>query len=170
MPPRNWWLLGAIGAGVVLMSRSLGATQTVTLNFDPATDDEVDTVVTTGGILTMAQAIAHAEGFYVPGTVPNRANNPGDLKVPGWTGPVTGAEGISVFPSADEGWRRLYFQLDLIRTGRSRVYSPNMTLGAMAARWTDTQQSAWLNNVLDYLVVHGYYDASEDSAVGDLLA
>ena len=33
----------------------------------------------TQGVTAMAQAIAEAEGFFVPGSLPARAHNPGDL-------------------------------------------------------------------------------------------
>lgn len=98
-------------------------------------------------IVSLAQGIARAEGFYLQGSAPQRAHNPGAIKVPGWNGPITGTEGISVFASDDVGWEALYRQLDLIATSRSGVYSLNMTLDEMARRWTATQQSAWAANV-----------------------
>lgn len=105
------------------------------------------------GLQDLARAIAYAEGFFTPGTAPNRANNPGAIKVPGWTGPVTGTQGISVFNSPDDGWNALYRQLDLIDDGRSSVYSESMTISEMAQRWTNTNQSAWAANVASSLGV-----------------
>lgn len=98
------------------------------------------------GIKRMAQAIARAEGFYVAGSVPQRAHNPGDLKVPGWTGPTLG-DNISVFATDDAGWNALYRQLYLILTGQSAYYNLDMTIADMARTWTATQQSAWGSNV-----------------------
>lgn len=98
-------------------------------------------------VIAMGQAIAYAEGFYVQGSAPQRAHNPGAIKVPGWKGPVTGSEGISVFTSDDEGWYALRRQIDLIADGRSNVYSLGMTIDEMARRWTATDQSAWSSNV-----------------------
>jgi hypothetical protein len=98
-------------------------------------------------VQALARAIAYAEGFYSQGSAPQRAHNPGAIKVPGWTGPVTGSEGISVFASDDAGWEALYHQLDVIATGRSGIYSLGMTISEMARRWTATQQSAWASNV-----------------------
>jgi hypothetical protein len=104
-------------------------------------------------IVQFAQAIAHAEGFNVSGSAPDRAHNPGAIKVPGWSGPVTGTQGISVFASDDEGWQALYRQLNLIATQRSGVYTLNMTIEDMARRWTSTAQSAWAGHVASALGV-----------------
>jgi hypothetical protein len=98
-------------------------------------------------VMMFARAIAYAEGFYAQGSAPQRAHNPGALKVPGWTGPVTGAEGISVFSSDDAGWEALYRQLDLIVHGRSGIYSLGMSIADMARAWTATDQIPWATNV-----------------------
>lgn len=58
---------------------------------------------------SIAQAIAQMEGFYTPGTRPNRNNNPGDLISWGST-PTSG--GFAVFPTAQDGWNALYSQVD----------------------------------------------------------
>ncbi len=66
-----------------------------------------------------AETIAKREGFYVKGSIPQRANNPGDIE---WNGPNSfaaqhGATGfimaannqkIAVFPDVDTGWKALY--------------------------------------------------------------
>jgi hypothetical protein len=103
-------------------------------------------------IKTLGSAIARAEGFYVTGSIPQRAHNPGDLKVPNWTGPTLGS-GISVFDSDDAGWNALYRQLYLILTGQSSHYNLDMTITDMAATWTATQSDAWARNVAGYLGV-----------------
>lgn len=97
-------------------------------------------------ITNLAQAIATAEGFYVLGSIPQQANNPGDLKVPGWTGPTLGT-GIAIFQSVDDGWNALKKQLYLILTGQSAYYNLDMTITQMAATWTATQPDAWAQNV-----------------------
>lgn len=97
-------------------------------------------------IVNLAQAIATAEGFYVTGSIPQQANNPGDLVVPGWTGTVLGAN-ISVFDSVNAGWNALYAQLYLILTGGSAYYNLDMTITDMANVWTATQQASWASNV-----------------------
>lgn len=105
-------------------------------------------------IVDLAKAIAFAEGFGVTGAVPTRAHNPGDLKLSGY--PTTGDEGIAVFPDDETGWSHLYNQLNRIKSNNSHVYSPNMTFTQFARIWTDTAQSAWLDNVLKHLVFLGY--------------
>lgn len=106
-------------------------------------------------VIDLAQAIAHAEGFGVLGTVPTRAHNPGDLKIPNWQGAVTGAEGISVFLTDEEGWAALYAQLMRISNSLSHIYNLNMTFLQFSQHWTDTQDEAWLDNVLYKLQVFG---------------
>jgi hypothetical protein len=98
-----------------------------------------------------AQAIARQEGFYVTGSVPQRANNPGDLKMPGL--PTLPGTSITKFPSADLGWNALHKQLFLIVTGQSSFYNLDMTLEQMAKIWTATQQIPWAVNVANYLGV-----------------
>lgn len=101
-------------------------------------------------IKTFADAIARQEGFYIAGSIPQRANNPGDLKL---GAPTLGTSGITVFASADAGWNALYRQLWSIVTGASGRYNLDMSIADMARTWTATQQSAWSRNVADYLGV-----------------
>jgi hypothetical protein len=108
-------------------------------------------------LIAFAQGIATAEGFYVPGSVPQRANNPGAMKVPNWTGPTLG-QGITVFQSDDAGWSALYRQLMLIVTGRSRVYTLDDTIASMAVRWAaggveNEESRNWAANVSKWLNV-----------------
>jgi len=98
-----------------------------------------------------ATAIAKQEGFYVAGSVPQRANNPGDLKIPNM--PVLAGTSISKFTSADEGWQALYRQLWLILTGRSSFYHMDMSIAEMASVWTVTEQGPWARNVASFLGV-----------------
>lgn len=94
-------------------------------------------------LMNFAQGIARAEGFYVPGSVPARANNPGDLKLAGK--PVLPGTSITRFDSVDQGWDALYRQLYLVLTGQSAVYNLDMTIADMSRLWTATvtQQPAW---------------------------
>jgi hypothetical protein len=93
-------------------------------------------------LVAFAQAIAKAEGFGLAGRIPTLANNPGDLKIPGWTGQTLGS-GISVFPSPSVGWDRLYRQLQLIVDGQSAQYNLTDTIGSMAVKWTRTDPTTW---------------------------
>jgi hypothetical protein len=99
-------------------------------------------------IIQFAQAIARQEGFYVRDSIPARAHNPGDLKIPGKaTLPGTS---ITQFASDDEGWQALYKQLWSIVTGKSNNYNLSMTIEEMARVWTATEQSAWAGNVATF--------------------
>jgi hypothetical protein len=64
----------------------------------------------------LAEAIAFAEGFGKPGSVPTLANNPGDLKA-GDVGHGTTSGGITVFGSPSEGWAALLGQVDKMTGG-----------------------------------------------------
>jgi hypothetical protein len=121
-------------------------------------------------VTNLAQAIAHVEGFGVLGSVPTRAHNPGDLKIPNWKGPVTGNEGISVFPDDDTGWKYLYDQLLRIQVGNSHIYKTSMTFSEFAFHWTDTQESSWLENVIYKLKVLGYSSINEDTTLADFFS
>ena len=106
-------------------------------------------------IKDFATAIARAEGFFVNGSIPDQAHNPGNLKTPTWTAPGeiegrTLGEGIALFESDGAGWNALYRQLHLIVTGESRVYNLDMTIRDMAARWVGTNEveaGQWARNV-----------------------
>lgn len=60
---------------------------------------------------SIAEAIARMEGFYVPGTLAQRNNNPGNLR--SGPGQVGTAGGFAVFPDAQTGWEALARQVDL---------------------------------------------------------
>ena len=76
----------------------------------------------------LAEAIARAEGFYVAGSLPQRQNNPGALKL--------GGVFIALYPDADSGWTALYNQVDLMLTGRSAYYNSSMTFSQIAQIYT----------------------------------
>lgn len=138
------------------------------VNADPPRVSTGDSNVSVG-VSDLADAIAHAEGWGVPGAVPTRANNPGDLKVPGWRGPVTGREGIPIFDTVDDGWSALYHQLQLIERGASSQYDVSMTIAEMANHWTATERPEWAANVAAYLRDHGHPDATVDTSIAEVL-
>lgn len=94
-----------------------------------------------------AVAIARAEGFYVHDSIPQRLNNPGDLKLDG--------EEITEFQSVDQGWYALHRQLWLIVTGQSAHYNLDTTIREMGRKWTATitEQEAWARNVANSMNV-----------------
>jgi hypothetical protein len=62
----------------------------------------------------LADAIAHQEGFYVSGSLPQRCNNPGDLRHgPGEFHPDNQPDAVGSFPDEASGWAALERQLNL---------------------------------------------------------
>jgi len=108
-----------------------------------------DTAVT-----PLMMAIANAEGFNVSGSIPQRANNPGDLVLGDIGYGTLGSGGITVFPSIDAGWAALANQINLIASGQSTAgYSPTMTIEQVGAIYSGDSTGNWANNVAAYLGV-----------------
>ena len=112
-----------------------------------------------GTIQDIAKAIAHAEGFNIPGAAPQRYNNPGDLsKGDEWGQSVSGyttlpdGEDLIIFATPDDGWNALYAKLQNIADGNSRVYSPDMSWSQIAQHWAGNS-GAWASNVAGTLGV-----------------
>jgi hypothetical protein len=62
----------------------------------------------------LAELISQMEGFNVPGSLPNRQDNPGDLRhAPGETHPADAPNSVGSFDSPDAGWAALERQLAL---------------------------------------------------------
>ena len=62
----------------------------------------------------LAELIAQEEGFEMPGSVPNRSANPGDLRhAPGEFHPVNAPNSVGSFPDVATGWGALERQLNL---------------------------------------------------------
>jgi hypothetical protein len=66
--------------------------------------------------MTLIHAVARMEGYYVPGSRPNRNNNPGDLEYHSWMSSLGGKlepdtatqKGrFAIFPSEDQGFTAL---------------------------------------------------------------
>jgi hypothetical protein len=57
---------------------------------------------------SIAQAIAKQEGFYTPGTIAQRQNNPGNLRSWG-SNPIV--SGYAKFATVQDGWNALYSQI-----------------------------------------------------------
>lgn len=93
-----------------------------------------------------AEAIAFAEGWYVVGSIPQRLNNPGDLKTSGIPSIGQDAQGHLHFASPDDGWRALYRQLQIIVDGKSAHYSLGMTILQMGDKYAPGSVS-WPRNV-----------------------
>ena len=150
---------GIVIIGIVLLAASLqgkaievpapigGLMRRTDVNVD---GNDVDA---TPAIQRFAEAVAYAEGYGQVGAIPTRANNPGDLSIPGWTGDTLGDDQISVFDTPSEGWRRLRHQLILIRDGHSQIYDPSWTIAQMAEHYAPRDPVAWSINVAQKLNV-----------------
>jgi hypothetical protein len=97
-------------------------------------------------ISRIADAIAFAEGYFVPGSRPRRNNNPGDLerdltgKGVAWDGPYV------VYSSATDGFEALEHQVRLM-FGGSHIYKPSMTIAEVALHYTESEKNIWAQNV-----------------------
>jgi hypothetical protein len=91
-------------------------------------------------IRRIAQAIARAEGYGVPGAIPTTRNNPGNIKGPDGV--------IRTYSTPEEGWQALYRQVLLMLTGESRFYRPEMSIAEIARIYTgEAAYMNWARNV-----------------------
>lgn len=110
-----------------------------------------------GPVQKIAKAIAIAEGFYVSGSLPQRANNPGDIEQ-GDIGYGT-IDGKTKYPSASQGWQALYAQVQAMLDNSSAIYGPSWTIQDVANEYVsgqshNTSSSAdWAENVANALGV-----------------
>ena len=102
-------------------------------------------------IPALACAIAHAEGYYVSGAIPDRANNPGDLELGDIGNGILGHR-ITIYATERAGCLALYHELDLIFAGRSHYYTTDMTFAQFAVVWTGSDKSvSWATVVTKLL-------------------
>jgi hypothetical protein len=113
-------------------------------------------------VAQLAQAIANAEGFGIAGAVPTRAHNPGDLVLGDKGLGVANSAGVTIFASDAAGWSALYYELNLIFSGRSSVYQTSMSFAQFAQTWTGGDNAgAWAATVTSSV------SASPDTALAD---
>lgn len=116
----------------------------------------------------MANALAQAEGYGIPGSVPTRANNPGDLELGDIGYGTIAAEGnnpITVFPTAQAGMDALQKQADAILTGSSQYYGPDQSLNDIGETYAGPgEASTWAGNIASIL------GTSADTPVGQIPA
>ena len=104
-----------------------------------------------------AHAIARTEGYYVHGSIPNRCNNPGDLKVMSKGGKYPGQTGVCKaghvrFRNGAAGFAALYNEIDKILAGESKFYTPEMTLLQMGKFYAQNSR-LWAKNLAKNLGV-----------------
>jgi hypothetical protein len=115
-------------------------------------------------VVLLAHAIAQAEGYNVPHSIPNRCFNPGDLKgthFPGQVGVCRG--GHARFRNAAAGWAALYHQIEKIQDGTSTKYTPRATFRQVAKTYAQNYRP-WLKIVTKALQV------DDDDEVGAFLS
>ncbi len=79
----------------------------------------------------LAGAIAQAEGYGTPNSIPTIANNPGNLELGNLgygTLQAAGGQQITIFPDISAGWSALTNQIQSIFNGNSKNYNPNQSL------------------------------------------
>lgn len=107
-------------------------------------------------VVQFAHAIAQAEGYYVPHSIPNRCSNPGDVKaIHGWQYP--GQIGVcrgnhARFRTASAGWAALYHQIEKIQDGTSTKYTNRATFRQVAKTYAQNYRP-WLKIVTKTLQV-----------------
>jgi hypothetical protein len=116
----------------------------------------------------LANALAKAEGYGIPGAIPTQANNPGDLEL-GDLGYGTiqaqGGNPITVFPDAASGMTALQAQAQAILTGSSKYYGPDQTLSDIGTTYAGPGEGqTWAGNVASIL------GTSPDTPVGQIPA
>jgi hypothetical protein len=101
----------------------------------------------------LANAIANAEGYGVPGAIPTVANNPGSLAIGDIGYGTMGSAGITVFPTLADGQAALNSQVNSILSGNSSYYSPDQTISQIGQTYSGSSNGNWANNVAKYLGV-----------------
>jgi hypothetical protein len=104
-----------------------------------------------------SEAIAVAEGFHDPNSVPARAHNPGDLSddkdiglgVIQTSGPQGAA--ITIYATDQDGWNALYHKVRRMLDGHSHVYPVSLTILEVAQKYAG--DPAWAENVAKALGV-----------------
>jgi len=102
-------------------------------------------------------AVACAEGSDVSGSIPARANNPGNLTDDGDVGYGTidtsgpyGAK-ITIYPTLAAGEKALHDKIARILNGHSHTYPLEFTIAEVGRTWAGAPE--WAENVAKYLGV-----------------
>jgi hypothetical protein len=104
-----------------------------------------------------AEAVARAEGFFVPDSVPARIHNPCDLSDEGDVGcgvfQTSGPNGaaLTIYATDEDGWNAAYRKFRRMLDGASHVYTLDMTLLEVALKYAGS--AAWGQNVANALGV-----------------
>lgn len=145
-------------------------------DFDPSGRDVIymSTPDRQALLRALGTGIAQGEGYFKTGTVPNRNNNPGDIKVGGVI--ATLAPDTPDAPAPGGGWALLYHQLNLNLNGSSAIYDLTMSLREMCSVWTALPDngrgnSAELDGYVDNVIAslnNSNFPATENTTLGAL--
>jgi hypothetical protein len=130
-------IVALVGAAYILLQAGSGG-EAVDTTPNPAT-------------VALAQAIAAAEGFNVPGSRPARNHNPGDV-TQDLIGKAVGIDGpFPVYATDADGWANLYAQINLWFSGGSAHATGDSTISQIASFYTTDSppgaQATWALNV-----------------------
>lgn len=166
----GWLIVGIVIAGAGALAYEASKMSAITLPDTGAADmANYDKHVT-----DFAVAIAQAEGFGVPGSVPQRAHNPGDLG-PGDTGvsDVIHAVGsdVSILESDDQGWDFLYKKLQRAFSGNSHTFLTSMSIEQFAQTYVGARGDwqDWADHVVEHLQGAGY-DVSTSTTIQEYIS
>lgn len=96
----------------------------------------------------LAEAIAHEEGFFVPGSLPNRDNNPGDLRhSPHSFHTADAPNAIGQIDNPVDGWDDLELQL---KEDAARGWNLQELIYTYAPP-TENDSAGYLAYVIEYL-------------------
>jgi hypothetical protein len=100
------------------------------------------------------------EGFGIPGAIPTRNNNPGDLEhAPGETHPADAPDSVGSFATPEIGWDRLEDQL-------KEDAARNYTIQELIEKYAPPSE----NNTANYLqFVCDYVPCNPNDLVSDVL-
>jgi len=100
-------------------------------------------------IWNIARAIAMAEGANVPGSNPDRLNNPGDISdgVQTFGAEFHSGSHVTHFPDKQTGWQWLYNKIQNAASGASSVFGPTMTWFQFGQHYAPPNWQVWASNV-----------------------
>ena len=94
-------------------------------------------------VMELAKAMAEMEGFGVPGALPTRNHNPGDLRESKYQ--LYQKDGFAYFPDDETGWKAFIYDLCVKINGHSVTgLTPESSLKDLIYKWTATDQHRYL--------------------------
>ena len=103
-------------------------------------------------VMELAKAMAKMEGFGIPGALPTRNHNPGDLRRSKYQ--LFVKDGFAYFSEDEMGWQALVYDLCIKITGKSTTgITPESSLRDLIYKWTATDRYAYLMFVANKLGV-----------------